>query len=298
MTKVLLSIGECMVEMAPRADGAYAMGFAGDTFNTAWYARAVLGDAWQVNYLSAVGDDAVSARMLDFMAGAGIGTAHVAALSGRTVGLYLIQLQGAERSFAYWRSASAARHLADDPARLAVALSGVQVAYLSGITLAILDEAGRKRLGDALAQARKAGTVVVFDPNLRPRLWETAAQMCDVVTMAAGWADVVLPSFDDEARFFGDRTTQETARRYAAGGAGVVVVKDGPNDVLAWQHGSVTTCSPPPVAQIVDTTAAGDSFNAGFLAAWLAGRDLAASAAAGAALAGRVIGARGALVRV
>lgn len=296
MTEIFLSIGECMVELAPQDGGLFAMGFAGDTFNTAWYARRVLPQGWGVSYLTAVGRDAISDRMLDFMAGAGIDTAPVIRHPDRTVGLYMISLNGAERSFSYWRGVSAARCLADDSALLARALTGVRLAYLSGITLAILDDAARGRLRAALEGARAAGTRLAFDPNLRPRLWASEAQMCAVVSEFAGLSDIVLPSHEDEARHFGDLSPADTLARYRAGGAGLVVVKDGPGAVLAGSDAGTWRHQPAPVARVVDTTAAGDSFNAGFLAAHLSGAGMDAALAAGSALAGKVIGARGALV--
>lgn len=296
MNDTFLSIGECMVELAPQPGGLYAMGFAGDTFNTAWYARRCLPDAWHVAYLSAVGQDAVSDAMTGFMRGEGIDTAPVARLTDRTVGLYLISLQNGERSFSYWRGQSAARLLAVDPDRLAGALRGVRVAYLSGITLAILDPPDRARLLSALSAARAGGTVVAFDPNLRPRLWPDAPAMCAAIMQGAAVADIVLPSHEDEATHFGDADPAATAARYAGAGAGLVVVKNGADQMLALSKGGPVRLTPPPVAEVVDTTAAGDSFNAAFLAAWLGGAGLTDAMAQGAALAGRVIGARGALV--
>ncbi len=298
MTDRLICLGECMVEMAPQSDGNFSMGFAGDTFNTAWYARACLPADWQVDYLTAVGRDAVSDRMLDFMQKAGIGVSHVARLEGRTVGLYLIELQGAERSFSYWRSASAARSLADDPDRLELALAGARLAYVSGITLAILEAAARRRLLCALAAAKKQGTLVAFDPNLRPRLWSSEATMCAAVTEAAALADLVLPSFEDEARHFRDTDPMATVTRYLGAGAKAVVVKNGAEEMLYSDSTALARHRPAPVHPVVDTTAAGDSFNAGFLAAWLGGQDPVAAMAAGAAIAGRVIATRGALVKL
>lgn len=289
----ILCIGECMVELSPQPGGLYAMGFAGDSFNTAWHLRRCLGTAGRVSYLTAVGQDALSDRMLDFMAGAGIDTAPVRRLSDRTVGLYLIELTRGERSFAYWRDRSAARTLADDAAALAAALAGRDLVYLSGITLAILEPESRARLMAALAQARGQGARVAFDPNIRPRLWPSPEAMRAAVTGAAALADVVLPSFDDEAAAFGDAAPAATLARY---GAGCVVVKNGAGEVLARDAAGLVRVTPPSVAEVVDSTGAGDSFNAGFLAAWLGGAGLAAAAAAGASLAARVVQGRGALV--
>lgn len=285
-----------MVELAPQGDGQFAMGFAGDTFNTAWYARRFLPDDWTVSYFTAVGTDAISDQMVSFMAAAGVETGFVTRRRDLTVGLYLISLKGAERSFSYWRSVSAARRLADDPKVLETALSAAKVAYFSGITLAILDEAARGRLLQALLQARQRGTLLVFDPNLRPRLWASDAEMCATIMQFAAVSDIVLPSHEDEAKHFGDASAADTLRRYRANGAGLVVVKDGPNDILAEGKAGAWRHSPPALSTVVDTTAAGDSFNAGFLAAYLTGAGEAAGLKAGCEVAGRVISARGALV--
>jgi 2-dehydro-3-deoxygluconokinase len=294
----IIAIGECMVELAPAGDGLFAMGYAGDTFNTAWYLRRLLPAADAVSYLTAVGSDAMSDQMLAFMVGEGIDTGHVQRLTDRSVGLYLIRLANGERSFAYWRSNSAARLLAEDTARLTDALAGAGLAYLSGITLAILSADARSRLLDALSQARAMGTVVAFDPNIRPALWPDAATMRAALTEAGTVADIVLPSFEDEARHFGDADPEATAQRYAEGGAGLVVVKDGPNPIVTRQDGAMRWHPvAEPEAKAIDTTAAGDSFNAGFLTAHLAGRSLSEAVAAGSALAARVIAAPGALVR-
>lgn len=286
-----------MVEMAPLdAPGTYAIGFAGDTLNTAWYLRRNLPTDWRVDYVSCIGTDAVSDRMLGFLAASGIGTAHVARLPDRTVGLYLIELRNGERSFSYWRGESAARLLARDPTRLAAALAGAEVAYLSGITLAILDEVDRRTLLAALSDLRAAGGRVVFDPNLRPRLWPDTAQMCRSIMEAAALSDIALPSHEDEAAAFGDASAMATAHRYQQAGAAVVVVKNGAGDVLTLADGVLAQHAIAPVTTVVDTTAAGDSFNAGFLAAHLTGAAMDDAVRAGAKVAAHVIAARGALV--
>lgn len=293
----ILSLGEAMVELG-RADhpDLWRPGIAGDTLNTAWYLRRLLGADWQVDYLSRVGMGAFSQQMVDFLAAQGIGTAHVGRDPDREIGLYAIGLTNGERSFAYWRDTSAARRLADDPAVLDAALDGATVAYFSGITVAILPPEGRANLLGALARARPAGMRVVFDPNLRPRLWTDAGIMRQGISDAAAGADLVLPSFDDEAVHFGDADPQATVTRYLARGAGQVVVKNGGGSIRFGGHegfGIITGLEPETPA---DRTAAGDSFNAGYLAAWLSGADCAAAIAAGHDLSRKVIRHRGALV--
>jgi len=285
-----------MAELAPAAGGLLRQGFAGDTFNTAWYLRRCLPAHWQVDYLTAVGDDALSHRMTAFIAGAGIGTAHVACQPGTTVGLYLITLNNGERSFTYWRGQSAARQLAVSPQRLLQGLNEAAAVVFSGITLAILDAEGRANLAQALAVTRAAGAIVVFDPNMRRQLWPDAQALRAAVTFAAVEADIVLPSFDEDQAVFGDHDPAATLTRYRSLGAPTVVVKNGAGVVLGWD-GALHRHAPAALRP-VDTTAAGDSFNAGFLAAHLTGASLPAAMAQGAALAGQVILHPGALVPV
>lgn len=285
-----------MAELAP-SDGAdeYRLGFAGDTFNTAWYLRRLRPDL-SVSFLSAVGSDDISGRMLDFMDRSGIGTEHVARHAGRSVGLYMISLKDGERSFAYWRDTSAARLLADDETRLRQAIDTADLIYFSGITLAILSEAARMRLLGVLDAARAKGRTVAFDPNLRPHLWSDDGTMRATVMRAAVVSDIVLPSHEDEAAHFGDADPQATAARYAAFGTGTVVVKNGGGAVHYLNGEGRGTVAIEPACDVVDTTAAGDSFNAGFLATIDTPSSPEARIRAAADVARQVIGGRGALV--
>lgn len=297
-SKLILSIGEAMVELSQAGQpDRWRLGIAGDTLNTAWYLRRLLPDDWRVSYCSRVGMGEFSQKMLDFLTAEGIEAAHVGRDPVREIALYAISLKDGERSFSYWRDSSAAKGLADDPQALAAALDGARIAYVSGITLAILPRDGRARLIDALMVARAAGTQVVFDPNLRPRLWPDAATMRDQIEATAGIADLVLPSFDDEHQHFGDADPQATVARYLARGAGQVVVKAGGDAIRYGGSEGEGLIDGLGREQPVDTTAAGDSFNAGYLAARLQGMDIAAAIHEAHELSRRVIRHRGALVR-
>lgn len=296
-TNSFLAIGECMVELAQTGQDTYRRGFAGDTFNTAWYARQLLPENWQVGYLSAIGTDTASAEMRGFIDRAGIDTAPLRAVPGRTVGLYMISTDRGERSFSYWRGQSAARLLAEDSDWLDTHLQTAGMVHFSGITLAILSPEHRARLCDALSRARQGGTRVSFDTNLRPRLWGSEAEMKAGLTMGAACADIVLPSFDEETGLFGDASPEETIARYRDGGAGTVVVKNGGEALTAWSESTGRfALHPPKVAQMIDSTAAGDSFAAGLLARLATGAGLEQAAQAASELAAKVIQAHGALV--
>ena len=293
-----LSIGECMAELSPQDQvGAYRLGFAGDTFNTAWYLRRMSPDI-DVSYFTGLGTDTVSDQMRAMIKDAGIDDQYAVVVPDRTVGLYLISLDNGERSFSYWRGQSAARCLASDPAALKLAIDAHDLIYFSGITLAILDANGREALLSALRAGRAAGKTIAFDPNLRPRLWEDTTTMLNVTMAGADVSDIVLPSFEDEAAWFKDSDPKATAERYQSAGATTVVVKNGAEAIYYCSPDGDGTATVPALAKVVDTTAAGDSFNAGLLAGLNNGVPLAQSIAAACQLSGQVVQARGALVPV
>lgn len=297
MSGRFLAIGECMVELSPAGGDLYRRGFAGDTFNTAWYARGLLPLDWEVGYATWIGTDAVSDEMAAFIAEQGIDISALRRVPDRTVGLYMISLETGERSFSYWRGQSAARCLARDPAWLAAALAGRDMIHFSGITLAILPPEGRNALCEALGVARKAGAKIAFDTNLRPRLWQDAQTMREGLMRGAEVADIVLPSFDEESGLFGDRSPTDTVARYRDAGAELVVVKNGAGPLAGYApETGAFTHSPPEVAEVVDTTAAGDSFAAGLLAGLATGAGIDRALDVATKLAARVIRAPGALV--
>jgi 2-dehydro-3-deoxygluconokinase len=292
----LLSIGECMVELSQAGEGLLRKGFAGDTFNTAWYARACLAADWSVDYFTALGDDPLSTDMLAMMTSAGIGTGLIRRIAGKTPGLYLISLNNGERTFSYWRDSAAARTLADDADHLRSAIEQADLVYVSGITLGILAPEAVDTLLAELRRAKASGKTVAFDPNLRPRLWASKEVMLKTIEDGARAATLVLPSFDDEATHFGDETITDTIARYHALGVADVVVKNGA-DGATLSFGEIDLHVPGvPTESIVDTTSAGDSFNGAFLSRLLAGQSPGEAAAYGAAVASVVIGHHGALV--
>jgi 2-dehydro-3-deoxygluconokinase len=286
-----------MIEMSGGEGALYRMGFAGDTLNTAWYARARLPQGWQVEYITALGDDLYSAEMRAFLDRADIGTGHIQTIPGRRPGLYMIHQAGGDRQFTYWRGQSAARAMADDKDALAAGLLGADLVYFSGISIAILAPRARGRLMRAVVRAREAGADVAFDPNERPALWTSPAIMASGLMAAASIADIVLPTFPDEAPVFGDTSPEATAERYLSNGAREVVVKNGAEAALvATRAGLRARVAPSPGATVVDATGAGDSFNGAYLAARAAGADPVEAARAAHGVARIVIGHKGALV--
>ncbi|ACL59413.1 sugar kinase [Methylobacterium nodulans] len=289
-------IGECMVELAERPDGALSRGFGGDTLNTALY-LARLGVP--VDYVTALGDDPWSEEMAQAWAREGIGLGRVRRLPGRMPGLYIIRTDATgERSFHYWRDSAAARDLFTEPEAAATraALETYDVAYLSGISLSLYGEAGRAALGETLAALRARGGRVAFDTNYRPRGWPDREQARAVFRDAMAAADLIFASVEDLDWLYGETGEDEVLRH--RGRAEIVLKESSARTPTARVlHGEAEeNVAAEPVAEVVDTTAAGDSFAAGYLAARLAGLPPREAAVCGHRLAGAVIRHRGAVI--
>lgn len=285
----IVAIGEAMIEMAVIGDKTYRRSFAGDTFNTAWHLSQVLGPKCPVGFATRIGTDTVSTAFVSELTSDGLDGACIARDATRTMGLYMIDLDGAERDFHYWRSQSAARLLADDPDWLERVTREVGLIHLSGITLAILAPDARSRLWEALSNARSAGARVSFDPNVRPKLWSSPEETRATLTKFFELTDIALPSFDDEAALWGDASPIATCDRLRDAGIREIAVKNGAGPVVASFDENVTSVNTPAAREIRDTSGAGDAFNAGYLAARLTGKAQADAIAAGQRISSEVI---------
>jgi 2-dehydro-3-deoxygluconokinase len=295
ISRKVVGIGEAMVEFAPLGDNTYRRGFAGDTLNTCWHIAKIVRQHGKVGYFTRLGTDPFSAEFLEFLQANNLDSKFVARDPERAMGLYVISLAGAERSFNYWRDASAARRLADDVDALATAIDGAGLIHISGITLAIIGKDGRRNLLKALDAARGKGSLVSYDPNVRPRLWSDQVEMTTALRDAFDVTDIALPSFDDEALLWGDRDPEQTVARISGTGVKEIAIKNGGDAVVLYSEGAVSRAPTAKVDTIRDTTGAGDSFNAGYLSGRLVGMSCVNSCSLGQRVAGEIIGHFGAL---
>lgn len=278
-------IGEGMVELS-RAGDAWRMGHGGDTLNTAVHLARF---GFDVAYVTALGADPFSTDLRAAWAGEGLDTGLILTDPNRRPGLYAITTDAAgERSFTYWRGDSAARGMFDLPGAEAVLIRVAQADLIcfSLITLAILPSAAQRRLLDVCRHARARGGRVAFDGNYRPSLWAGTGEAAAARDAAIACCDIGLPTLADEALLSGLRTGADVARHWSGLGAGEVVVKTGAAGCWLAGIGAVRT---PGRLEPVDTSGAGDAFNAGYLAARLRGAGLRDAALAGHRLAGWVV---------
>jgi 2-dehydro-3-deoxygluconokinase len=289
-------LGEAMVELSlsDETPDQAGIGFAGDTLNTAIYLKRNA-PGTDVAYVTKLGSDRLSDRMLAMMEGENLNTDLVLRSPTRMPGLYAIATDAAgERSFLYWRDTSAARALFQSPALALSDLASFDVLYFSAISLAILPEENRRDFLHSLAAYRAGGGLVAFDSNYRPRLWHGAETARRDVEAAWRATDIGLPSVDDEMALFGDPDADAVIDRLNRWGVTSGALKCGAKGPRSLDGAPAPDC--PPAPRVIDSTAAGDSFNGGYLAARFSGQDQTTALAAGHALASQVVQHRGAIL--
>jgi 2-dehydro-3-deoxygluconokinase len=293
MTKVAC-IGECMIELKQAERGLYSRAFGGDTLNTAIYlARLGVG----VDYITALGDDPMSDEMIAGWAAEGVGTSRVARLKGKLPGIYMIQTdEFGDRRFYHWREGAAARSLMDLPETddILDSLAAYDVVYLSAVTLSIYSAQGRTKLIGALHRARRHGARIAFDTNFRARGWPDPDVARAVFGEAFAASDIVLASTEDLLPLYPDESDQQLMERIFCNEAVLKLLR--PGSIVRFGGVSQAVRAEPLTNPVVDTTAAGDSFSAAYIAARLAGAEPAEAARAGHGLGGVVVCYPGAII--
>lgn len=285
-------LGEAMLELSPADGDLWRLRHGGDTLNSAVHmSRLGIGTA----FITALGSDDFSQRLRQDWASEGLDTDFVLTHPARTPGLYAISTDArGERHFSYWRDNSAAREMFALPGMDGVLEKATQAELFgfSLISLAILPPEGRERLFDFCRALRRRGGRVAYDSNYRPRLWPSPEAAAEAHGRAISLADIGLPTLEDETLLTGEGSVRDVARFWSGRGCGEVVVKLGADGCLL-PDGTLSPTTP--YASPVDTSGAGDAFNAGYLFGRLKGYSAEASAEIGHRLAGWVVLHRGAI---
>lgn len=299
MSKRIVIMGECMVELFQLVENVYHQNFAGDVFNTAVYLKRTCEVPLEVQFFTAVGTDRISDKLVRAVEREKIDTKLMLRSKTARPGLYMINTDAfGERSFVYWRDSSAAKQVIQCFSAQSSydALKGCDMFYFSGITLAILSDADRTTLFTLVEQLKQDGSQIVFDPNYRPALWPNSDTAKAAFLQAYRLADVALPGLDDHKVLFDAERTDQVVEQLTELGVTEIIVKDGKNGINGRFGQECFSATAHPVKTVVDTTAAGDSFNGGYLAARLGGIAPQQAVKFAARLAGFVVEHTGAIV--
>ena len=305
----IVIIGECMLEISSSVINSNQsstspsinafVNYGGDTINTAVYlARQNIA----VSYASALGDDSISQWLLSQWQTEGVNCDLVNTIAGKLPGLYMIENDAnGERFFHYWRENSAAKKLFNDSEKLNQLYDSLNSLpskpwfYLSGITLALYSDKTREGLYHFLKEYRETGRKVIFDSNYRSQLWASKQQAQDNYQRIYSLTDIALPTLEDEQALFEEDNKEQVIKRIASQGVKEIILKMGDVGCMIINDDGTEKIVANKVV-VIDTTAAGDSFNAGYLAARINKLSCSEAVEEGQNLAAKVIQHKGAII--
>ncbi|WP_293812626.1 carbohydrate kinase family protein [uncultured Bosea sp.] len=207
--------------------------------------------------LARIGTDPLSGTLAPALADSGVDLRWLEHSSEAGPQPTVVMVQDGERAFLSRRAGSAR------PATLDAALADPAARHLHIAEFATLAE-----IPDLIEAAKRTGLTVSLDPS-----WDDDwIRRPDLIERAAG-ADIFLPNAA-EARAIAGCEDLDQAGSHLTRHFPVVVVKDGGNGARLFQNATTFALPAPEGGPVLDTTGAGDAFNAGFLAAWLDGHSL------------------------
>ena len=289
-------MGECMVELRAMSAATLHQSFAGDVYNSAVYLKRCFPEVG-TSVITALGQDTLSKKMRERFESEQLDTQFVFSHESKVPGMYYIETdEHGERSFIYWRSDSAAKKTVEflTPDCVSQLCQG-DMFFFSGISLAIIDKTSRDQFWDVLKQLKDAGVKIVFDPNYRPRLWESVEDTKAQYHLAFSIADVTLPGVEDLTTLYNVHSVEAVIEYLKPYQINEIVVKNGPESVITQLDNTLQSHTIIPVTTVIDTTSAGDAFNGVYLGARLSGKPIADAVQLGAKAAGAVIQQPGAI---
>ncbi|HAT1611944.1 TPA: sugar kinase [Raoultella planticola] len=229
----------------------------------------------KVGWVSRVGKDSFGRFVLHSLAKEGIDARGVSEDSRYATGFQMKSKveNGTDPIVEYFRKGSAASHLSPADFR-AEYFASARHLHLSGVAAA-LSESSYALLEQAATTMKAQGKTISFDPNLRPVLWKSEAEMVEKLNQLAFQADWVLPGIKEGMTLTGQRTPEGIADFYLTRGVQAVIIKTGCDGAwfktAAGEQGAVAAIK---VDNVVDTVGAGDGFAVGVISALLEGRTL------------------------
>jgi sugar/nucleoside kinase (ribokinase family) len=226
----------------------------------------------RVAFAGVVGDDVFGRFMVESLAERGVDVSACEVDDGVSTGVSVILDRAADRAILTVVGSSGALATGRVPNRTLTSARHVHVSSY------FLLEGLREGCRALLETARSSGATTSLDPN-----WDPSGAWDSGISDLLPFVDFLMPNEAEVVRLAGDERTDPVAAAQSLAARGpTVVVKAGPDGAFAVREDHVMRAGAPET-DVVDTVGAGDSFDAGFLAARVRGDDIGAALALGCA---------------
>ena len=261
--KEFVSIGEILVDCVPyqvAPQALYQMNPGGAPANVACV-MARLGHS--AGFIGRVGNDVFGSECMGILADSGVDVDCMLVADGEPTTLALVCLDSSgNRSFSFYRNGSADVGLSCVDID-SLNFPAAKIFHFGSVSLSV--EPARSATIYGVELAKKAGSLISFDPNLRPPLWADLDDAKEQILKAAALADIIKLS-EEEGEFLFGETDAETICRIVEErfNPAMVVVTLAERGCICSMRGKVYTAAAYEV-ETVDTTGAGDCFWGGML---------------------------------
>jgi 2-dehydro-3-deoxygluconokinase len=266
----VLSIGETMVVLSPKEEGpmryasTYRARVAGAETNTL-IGLSRLGH--KTGWISKLGDDEFGQKIHSFVRGEGVDVSYTKLSEEAETGVFFKEKVKDDLTRVYYYRRGSAASLMDMSDINMEYVEQFNYLYVTGITPA-LSESCQSMMFTLMEKAKQAGLIIIFDPNLRKKLWEEQVAR-DTLLRMISLSDIVLPGIAEGAFLFNEEDEVVIAEKILTLGAKKVVVKLGEKG--AYYHSEKESGYAQAAKSVIvkDPVGAGDGFAAGFISGLL-----------------------------
>jgi len=291
------SIGEAMIEISNIKNSLYNQSFAGDTLNFCNYLDKKKLNAF---FLSAIGKSEINQSLLDFVKSKKISTKYIKKINQFEVGLYLIKNKdNGEKQFFYWRDESAAKHYFNniDFLNLYKELKNFDYIYFSGITLSIIHISKLNNFIKLLNLLKSKKIKIVFDFNIRPSRWNKK-NLNIFLDSVLKFVDICFLSGEDMNYWKNKndiKSYEQIVRKYKLKHS---IFRKNAKFTYVFLNKTRYVFKNKLLKRVVDTSGAGDGFNAAYLSNFIVNNDPVLALKAGSSLGSKIVMKKGAIVDV
>ncbi len=291
------SIGEAMIEISNIKNSLYNQSFAGDTLNFCNYLDKKKLNAF---FLSAIGKSEINQSLLDFIRSKNISTKYIKQINQFEVGLYLIKNKdNGEKQFFYWRDESVAKHYFNniDFVNLYKELKNFDYIYFSGITLSIIHTSKLNNFIKLLKLLKRKKIKIVFDFNIRPSRWNKK-NLNIFLDSVLKFVDICFLSGEDMNYWKNKndiKSYEQIVRKYKLKHS---IFRKNAKFTYVFLNKTRYVFKNKLLKRVVDTSGAGDGFNAAYLSNFIVNNDPLLALKAGSSLGSKIVMKKGAIVDV
>lgn len=267
----VVTIGETMILFTSeqglmRYSNQYSRKFGGSETN---FAVGLSRLGHNVGWISKLGNDEFGKALLSFVRGEGIDTSQVKIDDEAPTGIYFKELRNPnDVRVYYYRKGSAASRMSKSDLDEGY-ISNAKFLFITGITPALSDSC-HEMIFEAIDMAKRNNVKIIFDPNIRKKLWDEEKARKTIIEIASK-VDIVLPGISEGEFLFGEKKPNLIGEKFLELGVPLVVIKLGDKGAYYCTKEEEKIVSGFFVENVVDPVGAGDGFAAGFVSGLLEG---------------------------